>query len=235
MAPSQRLPKHNDVGIHAVELLCSARPQLKGPRLVEDERDPAARAGVPQPAEPALEAVDGRGAGGHRRVAELGRGGVAPPKPRDGVHDDRRDLVGAELQQLEGRVRLVLQDEGVRVEALVACPLHHPVPPAVVGALEHSDERALRVEPRLLHGAHHGLRAAHVEGHLLLPEDLQQHLDVLRDYGVHGTETGAQLLRQLVPLGHELLEAREAEAVHPVGAGGVQDAVAVHVHKLVAL
>mmetsp|Transcript_65789 Transcript_65789/g.132115 ORF Transcript_65789/g.132115 Transcript_65789/m.132115 type:complete len:316 (-) Transcript_65789:117-1064(-) len=168
-------------------------------------------------------------------MSQLGCWRVAPTETRDRVDDDRSDLAPADPQQLQGGGVLVLQNQGVRVEAFVARALHDPVPPAVVGALEDGDERAPRVEARLLHGAHHGLGAAHVEGDLLLPEDAQQHLDVLRDDGVHGAEAGAQLLRELVALAHELLKAREAEAVHAIGAGGVEEAVALDVHELVAL
>mmetsp|Transcript_67080 Transcript_67080/g.187651 ORF Transcript_67080/g.187651 Transcript_67080/m.187651 type:complete len:377 (-) Transcript_67080:51-1181(-) len=199
---------------------------MESPSLVKDERDVALGARRADLEQPALKLVDGGGARAAVGGRQLVRSRVLPAEAVDRVDDDGRDLPLPQLQELQGVVALILEDQAVRCEAVVAGSLHDAIPPTVVGTLEDRRHPALSVEAGLVDGAHHGLCAAHVEGDLLLLEDLEQHLDVFGNDWVHRTEARAHRRGQLLPLHKELLRLREAEDVHSVRTRGVEEALA---------
>mmetsp|Transcript_48493 Transcript_48493/g.138608 ORF Transcript_48493/g.138608 Transcript_48493/m.138608 type:complete len:233 (-) Transcript_48493:573-1271(-) len=188
VAAAQGLAQHHDVRVHAVDLLRTAGAHLEGPDLVEDQRDIACGADLADLAEPEPKALDGGGPSIELRGPHLRRAGGGPAEALHGVHQDSSYLAPPEPEQLQRGLRLILQDQTVRIEPLVASALHHPIPPAMVGSPKHRNERASLVESHLLHCAHHRLGATHVKGNLLFPEDLCEHLNVLDDKRVHWSQ-----------------------------------------------
>jgi len=91
------------------------------------------------------------------------------------------------------------------------------------------------VVAREAHGLHHGLGARHVERHLIQAGDLAQARDVGRHTWMVGTEHHAQPGGALQAIGHAGLVEIVAKHIDAVGAGEIDQAIAVEVFQLQAI
>ena len=105
----------------------------------------------------------------------------------------------------------------------------HVAPPAVVGAAEAHQVRALGVVTRQPHGLHHGLGAAHMERHLVQAGNLAQPCNVVDHTRVIATQQGTERLGAGAAFGDALLVEVLPKHIHAIGAGEVVENVAIEV------
>mmetsp|Transcript_67430 Transcript_67430/g.206498 ORF Transcript_67430/g.206498 Transcript_67430/m.206498 type:complete len:500 (-) Transcript_67430:121-1620(-) len=233
---AERFAVAHDVGLDVVGALRAsgvhAEPRVD---LVEDEGDVAPSAHRAELMQPLL-VPRGRP---HLTVVGfqdgVARRGLVQVEALQGVDQHSGDLAAAGLEHPQGQRAHVLQAQDVVRYALVARDWLHAVPPTVVGPAEGDAQRLVRVEPGDPHGAHHGLGAGHVEGHLWLVRNLPEHGDVVEHGLVQGAQEKPLLLGVSPPLLDELLVLLVAADVDAVGAADVHRAVAIEVHHVDAL
>ena len=132
-------------------------------------------------------------------------------------------------KHLQRVFRHLLQRVGRARRQRIADARLHVAPPAVIGTGEAHYMGAARVIAGELHRLHHGLGAGHVEGHLVLPGNLPQALDVVGDDGMIGTQHRTEVAHPVHAAIDTLLVEIVSEQVDAVGTGQVVEDVAVEV------
>ncbi|MEY9293182.1 hypothetical protein ABH979_006256 [Bradyrhizobium ottawaense] len=143
--------------------------------------------------------------------------------------DQHAGDVLARAQDVQRLLRHLGEGVGLVRRNRVADAGLHVAPPAVIGAGETNQMRALGVVARQPHRLHHGLGAGHVERDFVEAGDLAEPLHVLEDDGMVGAEHGAECMRPLLGALDALLVEVVAEDVDAVGAREVVGGVAVDV------
>mmetsp|Transcript_69925 Transcript_69925/g.202653 ORF Transcript_69925/g.202653 Transcript_69925/m.202653 type:complete len:373 (+) Transcript_69925:556-1674(+) len=235
-AAAERLAVAHDVGLNVIRPLRAPRVQAESRvDLVEDQRDAAGRACLPQLVQPLLVTRRGPDLAVVRGKHGVARRRLVQVETLQRVDQNCCDLSFADLDDLQRKRAHVLKAEDVVGDALVARDGLHAIPPTVIGAAEGDAELPPGVEAGHTHGAHHGLRAGHVEGDLRMARDLAQHRDVVQHGLVQRAQEQALLLRGAPASFDELLVGLVAADVDAVGAADVHGLVPIQVHDIDAL
>ena len=171
-----------------------------------------------------------------RAAAAVDQRGVAG-RARVGVHrlqrvDERAGDVLACRQHLKGSLRQVGERQRAVGRGRVADTGLNLAPPAVIRAREPHDPLPPGVVAREPHGLHHRLGSRHMERHLVEPGQRGDATRIVRDDRVIGTEHRPQLGRDRRPFRDRLFVELIPEQVDAVGAGQVDEPVAVEVDHL---
>mmetsp|Transcript_20002 Transcript_20002/g.46984 ORF Transcript_20002/g.46984 Transcript_20002/m.46984 type:complete len:327 (+) Transcript_20002:542-1522(+) len=233
---TEGLPVANDVSLHVIGPLCSTRMKTKARvNLIEDQANACFGAGLLQLVEPLFVSwrrthfavVGGQDSIARWRLVEM--------EALKGIHEDRCDLAATKLNHLQGQVVHVLQAKHVLWQPLIAGHGLHSVPPAMVRTAEGYDQWLLGVEARHTHGAHHCLRARHMEGHLILARDLAQTCDVVQNDIVQRAQEEALLLGTGPSFLDEVFVLLIAADIDTIGSGNIHGTVLIEVDHVDAL
>ena len=143
--------------------------------------------------------------------------------------DQHAGDVLARAQHMQRPLRHVGQRIGLVRRHRVADAGLHVAPPAVIGAGEANQVRALGVVARQPHRLHDRFGAGHVERDFVEPGNLAQPPHVVGDDGMIGAEHGAERMGALFGFRDALLVEVVAEDVDAVGAGQVVEHIAVDI------
>ena len=229
-AAGEALAVGHHVGANAEIFLGAAGGEAEADEdFVEDQHDAALGADLAQLLQPfgvgrAIEralarTVDERGI--------AGRVGVGVQRLQR--IDQHAGDVLARAQHVQRPLRHVGQRIGLVRRHRIADAGLHVAPPAVIGAGEANQMRALGVVARQPHRLHDRFGAGHVERDFVEAGNLAQPLHVLGDDGMVGAEHGAERVRALLGFRDALLVEVVAKNVDAVGAGQVVEHIAVDI------
>ena len=162
----------------------------------------------------------------------VGRCGAIGVHGLDRIDEHTGDVV-APLEYPQGGRMAFAQREGVRCRGhRIAGARLHVVPPAVIGTGKTNNLAPARVVPGEAHRLHHGLGTRHVERHFVLARDRAESLHVVEHAGVVGPQHHAEISADVGAAIHALPVEGLAKDVDPVGAGDIEERVAIEVDQL---